>query len=115
YRGLFFWSPVLLMALPGLVVLTASDRPLAAMIVAGSSLTLLQVASFYSWFGGNAVGPRYLAPALPFLGLSAAFGIRRFPKTGALLALVSVLLMGMVAAFAIDPPKDVMTRFQSFY
>jgi hypothetical protein len=115
YRGLFFWSPVLLMALPGLVVLTASDRPLAAMIVAGSSLTLLQVASFYSWFGGNAVGPRYLAPALPFLGLSAAFGIRRFPKTGALLALVSVLLMGMVAAIAIDPPQDVMTPFESFY
>jgi hypothetical protein len=115
YRGLFFWCPVLLMALPGLVVLIASDRPLAAMILAGSTLTLFQVASFYSWFGGNAVGPRYLASALPFLGLSAAFGIKRFPKTGALLALVSVVLMGMVAAIAIDPPQDVTTPLESFY
>ena len=40
---------------------------------------MIQVSSFYSWFGGNAVGPRYLAPALPFLGLAAAYGIKRFP------------------------------------
>ena len=51
----------------------------------------LEVASFRNWYGGNAFGPRYLSPALPFLGFAAAHGIQRFPKTGALLAVVSVV------------------------
>ena len=76
---------------------------------------MLQVGSFYSWFGGNAVGPRYLSPALPFVGLAAAYGIKRFPIPGALLAAVSVVITGMVTAIAIDPPQEVLTPLQSFY
>ena len=76
---------------------------------------MLQVGSFYSWFGGNAVGPRYLSPALPFVGLAAAYGIKRFPIAGALLTAGSVALTGMVSAIAIDPPQEVLTPLQSFY
>lgn len=115
YRGLLFWSPVLLMAVPGLVMCYRRDRALAVMIVAVFALVLLQVASFYSWFGGYAVGPRYLAPAIPFIGLAAAYGIRRFPVPGAVLTMLSITLMGMVTAIAIDPPEDVATPLRSFY
>ena len=115
YRGLFFWSPVLLMAIPGLVILFRKHPPVAWMITIVFVFILIQVASFYSWFGGHAVGPRYLAPALPFLGLAAAYGIKRFPIPGVALALLSILLMGMVSAVAIDPPEDVLTPLQSFY
>jgi hypothetical protein len=115
YRGLFFWSPVLLMALPGILVLFREDRPTAWMIAVVCALQMLQVGSFYGWFGGNAVGPRYLAPASPFLGLAAAYGIKRFPIPGAILAVASAALMGLVAAIAIDPPQDVLTPLQSFY
>jgi hypothetical protein len=115
YRGLLFWSPVLLMALPGLVAWYRRDRGVAAMIVVVFILMLLQVASFYSWFGGNSVGPRYLSPALPFLGLAAAYGIRLFPVPGAVLTMVSITLMGMVTAIAIDPPEDVLTPLRLFY
>lgn len=115
YRGLFFWSPVLLMALPGVVVLFREDWRTASMIILVFVLQLLQVASFYSWFGGHAIGPRYLAPAIPFVGLAAAYGIKHFPIPGALLAAASVALMGLVAAIAIDPPQDVLTPLQSFY
>jgi hypothetical protein len=115
YRGLLFWSPVLLMALPGLVIWYRREPAVAAMIAAVFGLTLLQVASFYSWFGGNAVGPRYLAPAIPFLGLAAAFGIKRFPIPGAVLTMLSIIAMGMVTAIAIDPPEDVATPLRSFY
>ena len=87
YRGLFFWSPVLLMAIPGLVILFRKHPPVAWMITIVLAFILLQVSSFYSWFGGNAVGPRYLAPSLPFLGLAAAYGIKRFPIPGIALAL----------------------------
>ncbi len=115
YRGLFFWSPVLLMAVPGLIILLRRNRRLALLLLAAFVLVLLQVASFYTWFGGNAIGPRYLTPAVPFLGLAAAYGIRRFPEMGLILTLASIALMGMVTAIAIDPPGDVLTPLQSFY
>ena len=115
YRGLFFWCPVLLMAIPGLVILFRKHPPVAWMITIVLAFILLQVSSFYSWFGGNAVGPRYLTPSLPFLGLAAAYGIKRFPIPGIALALLSILLMVMVSAVAIDPPADVLTPLRSFY
>jgi hypothetical protein len=115
YRGLFFWSPALLMAVPGLAVLFREDWRTASMITIVFAFMMLQVGSFYSWFGGNAVGPRYLAPALPFVGLAAAHGIKRFPTAGALLTAASVAIMTMVSAIAIDPPQDVLTPMQSFY
>jgi hypothetical protein len=115
YRGLLFWSPVLMMAVPGLVVWFRRDRGVAVMIGLVFVFMLLQVASFYSWFGGNAVGPRYLAAAIPFLGLAAAYGIKRFPIPGAVLTMLSVTMMGMVTAIAIDPPEDVATPLRLFY
>jgi hypothetical protein len=106
---------VLLMAVPGLIVWFRRDRGVAVMIVIVFVFMLLQVASFYSWFGGNAVGPRYLAAAIPFLGLAAAYGIKRFPVPGAVLTMLSVTMMGMVTAIAIDPPEDVATPLRLFY
>lgn len=115
YRGLIFWSPVMAMAIPGCYCLFRSDRRIAIMTTAACVMILLQVSAFYTWFGGNAVGPRYLAPALPFFGLAAACGIKRFPAMGAILAVISIGVMGMVTAIAIDPPGDVLTPLQSFY
>jgi hypothetical protein len=115
YRGLFFWSPVMLMAIPGIYYLFRAERAVAIMTVAACLMILLQVGAFYTWFGGNAIGPRYLSPALPFFGLAAAYGIKRFPEMGLILTVVSVALMLMVVAIAIDPPGDVLTPFQSFY
>ena len=115
YRGLFFWCPVLLMAIPGLAILYRRRPPVAWLIAMVFGFILLQVSSFYSWHGGSAVGPRYLTPALPFLGLAAAYGIKRFPIPGLALALPSVLLMATVASVAIDPPEDVLTPLRSFY
>jgi hypothetical protein len=115
YRGLFFWCPVLLMALPGFYFLFRKQRRVAIMLLSAIVLVLLLVAAFSTWFGGNAVGPRYLAPVLPFFGLAAAHGIRRWPVLGLILSLVSIASMGLVTAIAIDPPGDVSTPLQSFY
>jgi hypothetical protein len=115
YRGLLFWSPVMLMAVVGFVELFRKERALAVMTTAAFLLILFQVSAFYTWFGGHAVGPRYLAPALPFLGLAAAYGISRLPELGLILMIASIAMMGMVTAIAIDPPGDVLTPLQSFY
>jgi hypothetical protein len=115
YRGLFFWSPVLLMAIPGLVRLAHADRALAIMVLAASTLTFLQVASFYNWFGGYSVGPRYLAPSLAFVGLAAAHGIAHLPRIGMLLTLISVALMTMVTGVGISPPQDYLRPLREYY
>jgi len=115
YRGLLFWNPVLLMAVPGLAMLWKADRRIVTVVVISTGLVLLQVASFYMWFGGNAVGPRYLSPAIPMIGFAAAYGIKRFPEMGLILSLISIALMGMVICIAIDPPGDVLTPLRSFY
>lgn len=115
YRGLVMWSPVLLLAIPGLVQMFRRDRAIAIMTISGVLLVLLQASAFYGWFGGNAVGPRYLSPAVPLLGFAAAYGIKRFPELGLIMLVISVALMGTVTAIAIDPPQEVLTPFRSFY
>jgi hypothetical protein len=115
YRGLFLWCPVMLLSLLGAVELFKKDRGLAVTVIATTVLMLMQVSAFYSAFGGNSFGPRYLSPAVPAIGLAAAYGIKRWPEPGLVLMLVSVVMMLAVTAIAIDPPGDVLTPLQSFY
>jgi hypothetical protein len=71
-RGLLYLSPVLALGFVGLVrgFRQRQDGALAVVI----ALMLLN-ASYYMWWGGAALGPRHLVPALPFLaiGLPLAF------------------------------------------
>jgi hypothetical protein len=115
YRGLFFWCPALILSLAGVIELLRRDRRLAVMTIAAITLVLLQVGAFYGAFGGNAIGPRYLAPALPFIGLATAYGMKRYPEAGLALLIVSIVSMGLVTAIAIDPPGDVMRPLELFY
>jgi hypothetical protein len=66
---------------------------------------LLLVMTFNGWHGGWAVGPRYLAPALPFLALPAVAGFPRSFKLGSALAAVSVAASLLVTA--VDPQSPV--------
>jgi hypothetical protein len=115
YRGLFFWNPVLLLAIPGLVALARWNWAHALVVVVGVAMVLVQASSFSGWTGGNAVGPRYLSPAIPLLAVAAAHGIKQFPRSSIALVLLSVLLMGMVTAIAIDPPADVARPLRDYY
>ena len=70
YRGLFFLSPVLLLALPGLVLLWRDrDRRTAVLLAGVAAGFILYVGSYAYWSGGDAVGPRFLVPAVPFMVL----------------------------------------------
>ena len=115
YRGLFFWCIGLLMAAPGLIEMFRKERAIAVMVTSTFLLVLLQVGAFFSAFGGNAIGPRYMSPAIPFVGLAAAYGIKRWPEPGLVLTLISMIVMLGVTAIAIDPPGDVMMPLRSFY
>jgi hypothetical protein len=80
YRGLFFVSPILLIAVAGFYPFARSRQwraELALCAWAVTSFLLFNSASVMP-FGGFAVGPRYLVPMLPFLCLPLAFAIKRW-------------------------------------
>lgn len=101
-RGLFFYSPVLLMALPGFYFFARIARWKAeAWLFAALSLCYLLVySSAAPWDFGWVLGPRFLTPALPFL-MTAVFvamshpwfsgGVGRFLML--LLSLVSIMMV----------------------
>jgi hypothetical protein len=71
-HGLFSWSPVLYLALPGFV-LWARRQP---WLCGGALLTILATtranAGLADWFGGSAFGARRFDLTLPFFGLALA-------------------------------------------
>jgi hypothetical protein len=68
YRGLFFVSPVLLLAIVGFVTMKR-NREFWALIAIVTTF-ILAIASFNGWNGGYAFGPRYLVPIVPLLGIA---------------------------------------------
>lgn len=76
FRGLFFIAPVLLLALPGLVLMWRQRPDYRSVTVLFSLLIsgfLLYNSSSVMWSGGHAVGPRYLVPMIPFMTLPLIF------------------------------------------
>ncbi len=71
YRGLFYLSPILLLAVFGATEFARIPRrrTLLACILLSFTLFLLANASFNGWHGGYAIGPRYLIPSIPLIGL----------------------------------------------
>ncbi|MEZ4636182.1 MAG: hypothetical protein R2856_14675 [Caldilineaceae bacterium] len=71
-RGILWYSPVLLLALPGIGWFR---RNLRWFLAAVTGVTLIYVglyAKWYMWHGGYSWGPRFLVPVLPFvMALSA--------------------------------------------
>jgi hypothetical protein len=75
FRGLFLLSPWLLLALPGFVLWRRNGRQRAEWWLTSIIIVAIFLfnASSNMWWGGFAVGPRYLLPMLPFLALPIAF------------------------------------------
>jgi hypothetical protein len=117
YRGLFYLSPVLLLASWGLLVrlfqpaelsdrvrdtsLRGGDLVLALAIVA---FYLLLNSAYYMWDGGASLGPRHAVPMLAFLALGLGPALRWFPGATALLGAVSCLHMLLLTAAGPEAP-----------
>lgn len=132
YRGLFFFSPLLLFGLLGLPELwRRSGRTAALLLVAFSLAYFFLNASLREWEGGWAPGLRHLAPLLPFWILPLALGARRLVRRqessglarfGALIlvvsAAVSILTYTLITATYLyfpwgvaHPLKDITLKF----
>jgi hypothetical protein len=102
---LYALSPVLWLALPGLVWLRRAARPEALLVLAALAAFLIFNAcygdSFVYWGGAASVGPRHLIPMLPFLALPLALAARHLPWAFVPLAAVSVFYV--LLATAVEP------------
>jgi hypothetical protein len=98
YKGLFFRSPFLLLAIPGFIYLWQSGRFRAEVITAGviAAGYFIHAASFYDWGGGHTAGPRYLVAMLPFFAFPVISLLenRSWRILFFFLAVISILLIG---------------------
>lgn len=71
YRGLFFYSPMLLLGAAGLIAMIVQKdcarRAVSALCLTCVMFYILFNACYYMWWGGWSFSPRHLAPAIPFL------------------------------------------------
>lgn len=99
-RGLLTLSPVLALAVVGIVLMARRGFRAEAWVVAAVAAGMLAMnAGFYldsgapgaenHPFGGFSPGPRLLVPMLPFLALGLAASYRRFPRLTLALAVIS--------------------------
>ena len=68
-RGLIWYSPVLLLAIPGAVRLGRAHPWPTGLALAVSAVYVLLYAKWFMWHGGFSWGPRFLVPLMPFLAL----------------------------------------------
>jgi hypothetical protein len=94
-RGLLTLSPVLVMAIAGIVALRRSGRHRAEanVVIAMALAYFVYNAGYWLPLGGGSPGPRFLIPILPFLALGLAIAWRRWPAATLGLAAISTTTM----------------------
>lgn len=69
-RGLFVYSPILVISFLGLLVVwRRGGHPLLRAVAVGTVMGLLLYGKFFIWWAGYTYGPRYMADFLPGLSL----------------------------------------------
>lgn len=91
YRGVFFQSPFLLLALPGAYLMARKGLRLeAALCLFTSAAFVLAISAYWGWNGGRVDGPRYLVPVVPFLAFPIVFYLEWARRRWAAAALAGV-------------------------
>jgi hypothetical protein len=81
-RGLFVYSPVLLLSFTGfaLALRDRAERPLAISLGIIIILHWLSVSRFPHWWAGHSYGPRFMTDIVPFLAYFVAFNFEALRK-----------------------------------
>ena len=100
-RGLLIATPVVLVALVGLVLMYRHGKRIEAIVVASIFLAMLAIQALWANSYAGGAGPRYIVPALPFLAAPLAVFWRQWRIPTTFLAGLSVLTM--LVAVITDP------------
>lgn len=109
YRGIFWYSPVLLLAIPGWLWLHRQQHTLPWIIFLLILTQLASYAAWWSWHGGITWGPRFLLPILPLAALllapvvERAYSAHRLRWTLAALVILSIVVQLLGALYSYFP------------
>lgn len=84
-RGIFVYTPVLLLAIPGTYFLFRYGRRHRieiTVIVITIILNIVVYAPYRYWFGGHSFGARHILPIVPLIGILMFPVLERFPRRG---------------------------------
>lgn len=108
-KGIFFYAPILAIAIAGAVRLARRDGALATLVLGTAAAWFAVHAKWWAWHADHAWGPRYLVPILPVAALLVAEALRDFrPRRDArtlavgALFLLSAGISAMGASYAVD-------------
>lgn len=113
-RGIFYYSPIVLIGLLGIWVASRKKDTLSAAVV--SSSVILTCVVIYSMFGdpwgGWSFGPRYLIPATALLCAGIGVAVQKYKKNAVFILLFSILVIYSVGVSSLGamttsaiPPK----------
>lgn len=109
--GLLFHAPAALLGVLGLPLLARRDRGLAWGIGASFVVVLPLYATFFSPFGGDAWGPRYLVPNAALLAVPAAVVVAHLLALGALARFAAAAVVAGGCALQVPPCLVSFTEF----
>jgi hypothetical protein len=101
--GLFVYSPLLLLAVPGTMLLARRDRALASGVWLSIAAALGLYASFFSPFGGDAWGPRYLVPNAALLAVPASIALATWLASGGARRVAAAAVLAFSVAVQVPP------------
>ncbi|MGH2961889.1 MAG: hypothetical protein ACRDL3_06825, partial [Solirubrobacterales bacterium] len=97
-RGIVTLTPVLLMAVVGVVLMHRRGRVAEARVIGAIALAyFVYNAGYWLPFGGGTPGPRFMTPTLPFLAVGLAVAYRRTTALTLALAIPSAAFMVVAA------------------
>lgn len=122
-KGLFFFSPILLLAILGFISLFKFYKYESWPLFFVFMINLIMYASFGDPWGGWAYGPRYLIPSMSILGIAAAVGIVKYYKYLWLKIVSFVLivysagiaLLGAVTTNVVPPKIEAVPEHLPYY
>lgn len=100
-KGLLVFTPVVIVAVAGLVWALRRERWLAATLGVAAAAHWILMGRWSEWHGGESWGPRMMTDALPFLFVFLPDGFNLMPRAAPALAGVSVAVQAL-GAFSYD-------------
>jgi hypothetical protein len=80
YRGLFFYSPILFLSIPGFFLMFKKYKTEAILIVSILILFVSIISMRRNWWGGYCFGDRYLLLVVPFLTIPLIFVFKKINR-----------------------------------
>jgi len=103
YRGLFFYSPILLLSIPGLFFMFRKYKAESILIVLALILLVSIISMRRNWWGGYCFGNRYLVPIVPFLSLPLIFAFKKIDRR---IFLILFSLSVFINILGLQPAED---------